>query len=151
MRCDIFSWLVEKGYTFPFACRDVAVKMSSLGRAQSWPLLAGNAAAAAAAAAVGGGGDASKGGGGAGGARVTQLQARRLLCRHYYLEGGWGWVVATCSVLVHVLAHGLQLSCSQLVAPATRKFQVAAVHPAGEQCRYFCTVRYDGDAKSTQR
>lgn len=94
--------------------------MSSLSRAQSWPLLAGNAAVAA---------EASKGH--VPGARVTQLQARRLLCRHYYLEGGWGWVVATCSVLVHILSHGIQLSCSQLITPASRKFQVAAIHPAG--------------------
>lgn len=60
-----------------------------------------------------------------------QIQARRFLCRHYYPEGGWGWVVAVCAVLVHVLNHGVQLSCSQLVEPAAFKFQVAAVYPAG--------------------
>jgi len=31
------------------------------------------------------------------------------LSRHYYPEGGWGWVVVGCSVGVHVLNHGLQL------------------------------------------
>lgn len=95
---------------------------SSLSRAQSWPLLAANAAAAA---------ETSKGT--VPGARAAQLQARRLLCRHYYLEGGWGWVVTTCSVLVHILSHGMQLACSQLVTPASRKFQVPAIHAAGKR------------------
>ncbi|KAJ9591212.1 hypothetical protein L9F63_002283, partial [Diploptera punctata] len=40
---------------------------------------------------------------------TTTTQARRLLWRHYYPEGGWGWVVVGCSVGVHVLNHGLQL------------------------------------------
>ncbi|KAJ9591210.1 hypothetical protein L9F63_002281 [Diploptera punctata] len=31
------------------------------------------------------------------------------LSRHYYPEGGWGWIVIGCTVGVHVLNHGLQL------------------------------------------
>jgi hypothetical protein len=27
--------------------------------------------------------------------------------QHYYPEGGWGWVVVACSVLVQILCHGL--------------------------------------------
>ncbi|GLV44007.1 hypothetical protein CBL_12697 [Carabus blaptoides fortunei] len=94
--------------------------MSSLSRAQSWPLLAGAPAVADA---------ATRGGATAHSTRALN-QARRLLCRHYYLEGGWGWVVATCGLLVHVLSHGLQLACSQLVTPAAKKFQVAPLHAA---------------------
>ncbi|RZB40309.1 hypothetical protein BDFB_010004 [Asbolus verrucosus] len=62
------------------------------------------------------------------------LDARKTttLRRHYYLEGGWGWVVVVCSVLVHVLNHGVQLSCSQLVLPGAEKFKVETVHFAGE-------------------
>lgn len=101
--------------------------MSSLSRAQSWPLLAGAGGPVAA-------GETGSRGPVAPGARAAQLQARRLLCRHYYLEGGWGWVVAICSVLVHILSHGVQLSCSQLVTPASRKFQVQPVHAAGKLC-----------------
>ncbi|XP_015840591.1 monocarboxylate transporter 12 isoform X1 [Tribolium castaneum] len=61
------------------------------------------------------------------------LDARKTttLRRHYYLEGGWGWVVVVCSVLVHVLNHGVQLSCSQLVLPGADKFKVETVHFAG--------------------
>ncbi|XP_015840595.1 monocarboxylate transporter 12 isoform X3 [Tribolium castaneum] len=90
--------------------------MSSLSRAQSWPLLSGAAPVEDARQAA---------------ARTSQIQARRLLCRHYYPEGGWGWIVATCAVLVHIVNHGFQLSCSQLVAPAAFKFHVPPVYPAG--------------------
>ncbi|KAJ8962372.1 hypothetical protein NQ318_018356 [Aromia moschata] len=58
------------------------------------------------------------------------IQARRLLCRHYYPEGGWGWVIAVCAVLVHIINHGFQISCSQLVAPAAFKFHVPKTDPA---------------------
>ncbi|KAK9717003.1 hypothetical protein QE152_g24414 [Popillia japonica] len=90
--------------------------MSSLSRAQSWPLL-GSAPAEEAARQAN--------------ARAAQIQARRLLCRHYYLEGGWGWVIAVCAFLVQILNHGVQLSCSQLVVPASSKFQVKSIYPAG--------------------
>ncbi|KAG5875831.1 hypothetical protein JTB14_007253 [Gonioctena quinquepunctata] len=89
--------------------------MSSLSRAQSWPLLSGAVPVE----------DARP-------AKSSQIQARRLLCRHYYPEGGWGWVVAVCALLVNVINHGVQLSCSQLVAPASFKFQVHPVYPSGE-------------------
>lgn len=61
------------------------------------------------------------------------LDARKTttLRRHYYPEGGWGWVVVVCAVLVHVINHGVQLSSSQLVFPGVDKFKVEAVHFAG--------------------
>lgn len=91
--------------------------MSSLSRAQSWPLLSAAAPAEEVRQTT---------------TRATQIQARRFLCRHYYPEGGWGWIIAVCALLVHVLNHGVQLSCSQLVAPAAFKFHVPAIHPAGK-------------------
>lgn len=62
------------------------------------------------------------------------LDARKAytLRRHYYPEGGWGWIVIVVTVLVHVLNHGLQLACSQLVIPAAQKFKTDPVHVAGE-------------------
>lgn len=62
------------------------------------------------------------------------LDARKAttLRRHYYPEGGWGWVIIVCTVLVHVLNHGLQLSCSQLTMPAAEKFKTRPVHVAGK-------------------
>nr|CAI5821336.1 unnamed protein product [Callosobruchus analis] len=61
------------------------------------------------------------------------LDARKAatLRRHYYPEGGWGFIVAVCGVLVHVLNHGLQLGCSQMVSPGVEKFKVDRVHFAG--------------------
>ncbi|KAI4486013.1 hypothetical protein M0804_006502 [Polistes exclamans] len=52
-----------------------------------------------------------------------QVQARRLMCRHYYPEGGWGWVVTVVGTLVHLLGPGLQLSVpATLALSATVKF-----------------------------
>ncbi|XP_071051671.1 monocarboxylate transporter 12-like isoform X1 [Onthophagus taurus] len=61
------------------------------------------------------------------------LDARKVttLRRHYYPEGGWGWVIVACSLLVHVLNHGIQVSSSQLVLPASTKFKTLPVHVAG--------------------
>ncbi|KAG7201415.1 hypothetical protein KM043_004175 [Ampulex compressa] len=62
-----------------------------------------------------------------------QVQARRLLCRHYYTEGGWGWVVTVVGTLVHLLGPGLQLSIpATLARPATVKFYHHPLHTAGE-------------------
>lgn len=44
------------------------------------------------------------------------------LCRHYYTEGGWGWMVISASVMVQILNHGLQLSSGVLLDPAAAKF-----------------------------
>lgn len=55
----------------------------------------------------------------------TVLDARKVatLSRHYYPEGGWGWVILGCSVMVHVLNHGLQLSFGMLVLPINLRFK----------------------------
>lgn len=65
------------------------------------------------------------------------MQARRFLCRHYYPEGGWGWVVTVVGTLVHLLGSGLQLSVPATVAlPAKAKFYHHPLHTAGES-RHF--------------
>uniref|UniRef100_A0A8W7PWH2 Uncharacterized protein n=1 Tax=Anopheles coluzzii TaxID=1518534 RepID=A0A8W7PWH2_ANOCL len=50
------------------------------------------------------------------------MAARRLLCRRYYPEGGWGWVVIVVGILVHTMTHGLQLSYGPLMANVMRYF-----------------------------
>lgn len=62
------------------------------------------------------------------------LDARKVttLRRHYYPEGGWGWVIIVCTVMVHILNHGIQLSCSQMVFPGSEKFKIAPLHFAGK-------------------
>uniref|UniRef100_A0A182YF00 Monocarboxylate transporter n=1 Tax=Anopheles stephensi TaxID=30069 RepID=A0A182YF00_ANOST len=110
--------------------------MSSLIRALSWPLISQS---------QGGGGPGGPGGPGspidgldglgngaghckkAGGIPPSPtfqqlMAARRLLCRRYYPEGGWGWVVIVVGVLVHTMTHGLQLSYGPLMASVMRYF-----------------------------
>ena len=51
------------------------------------------------------------------------------LSRHYYPEGGWGWVVAGCSVGVHVLNNGLQLGGGAvLLSAAASTFHTSATN-----------------------
>jgi hypothetical protein len=47
-------------------------------------------------------------------------RASATIRQHYYLEGGWGWVVVCCALIISVLVHGLQLSFGvlQLAVPA---------------------------------
>lgn len=51
-------------------------------------------------------------------------ETRRLLRRHYYPEGGWGWVVVTASVIVQALNHGLQLSVGVFLPFTGGRFDV---------------------------
>ncbi|XP_011860791.1 PREDICTED: uncharacterized protein LOC105557961 [Vollenhovia emeryi] len=63
----------------------------------------------------------------------NQVQAKQLLCRRYYPEGGWGWVVTFVGTLVHILGPGLQFSIPATVAlPAKVKFYHHPWHTAGE-------------------
>lgn len=64
------------------------------------------------------------------GSPVLTLDTRKkaTLGRHYYPEGGWGWVVVTCSVVVHLLGHGLQLSWPVMQQAASSKFAVHISH-----------------------
>jgi len=62
-----------------------------------------------------------------------QVQAKQLLWRHYYPEGGWGWVITFVGTLVHILGPGLQFSIPAAVAlPAKVKFYHHPWHTAGE-------------------
>lgn len=60
----------------------------------------------------------------------TVLDPRKVatLSRHYYPEGGWGWVVLGCCVIVHVLNHGLQLSFGMLIVPINLRFKSVYEH-----------------------
>ncbi|KAG8292854.1 hypothetical protein J6590_030315 [Homalodisca vitripennis] len=45
------------------------------------------------------------------------------LSRHYYPEGGWGWVIVCVSVAVHTLNHGVQLAWPVAVTSTALKFR----------------------------
>lgn len=60
------------------------------------------------------------------------IAARRLICRRYYPEGNWGWVIIFVGVVVNVLTHGLQLSAFSFLMPAGHRFKVTGVEVTGE-------------------
>lgn len=107
---------------------DSSTSRSTLkGRARSWPLLVQP--------------DGSKE------AREPHLglpspvaQVRRLLWRHYYPEGGWGYIVVACCVLVQMLNHGLQLSYGVLTETICQRFEVG-LQETGEHFKDLQTIR----------
>lgn len=56
------------------------------------------------------------------GGLVAELRQLLTLKQHYYPEGGWGWVVVTCSLVVQILTHGLQLGSGVLVPETVNRF-----------------------------
>lgn len=79
-----------------------------------------------------------------GGQRANNVQRsqgdfRQLLTlkQHYYPEGGWGWVIIFCAVIVQMLTHGLQVGSGVLVSQCIRTFGVNIVYLAGRIEFYF--------------
>lgn len=74
-------------------------------------------------------------------AQRSQGDFRQLLTlkQHYYPEGGWGWVIVFCAVIVQTLTHGLQVGSGMLASQCVRRFGVAVVYPAGRT--EFCSFR----------
>jgi len=55
----------------------------------------------------------------------TAINARKkiTLNKHYYPEGGWGYVIILITILVHLISHGLQLASGLLMSPAMTRFE----------------------------
>ncbi|XP_071567624.1 uncharacterized protein [Temnothorax nylanderi] len=55
----------------------------------------------------------------------TVINARKkiTLNKHYYPEGGWGYVIIIITILVHLISHGLQLASGLLMSPAMARFE----------------------------
>lgn len=56
---------------------------------------------------------------------LTALNAWKkiTLRKHYYPEGGWGYVIVIITILVHLISHGLQLASGLLMSPAMTQFE----------------------------
>jgi hypothetical protein len=55
------------------------------------------------------------------------IAARRLICRRYYPEGGFGYVILFVGIVVNVFTHGLQLSAWSFLMAAAQRFKVSEV------------------------
>lgn len=51
--------------------------------------------------------------------------------QHYYPEGGWGWVITFCCLVVNILTTGLQLSYGVLVPELVKHCQEFATPERG--------------------
>ena len=102
--------------------------MASLIRALSWPLIS-TSPIEATDKNCNGNNKLANGKNGAKHAPTFQqlIAARRLICRRYYPEGAWGWVIIFVGVVVNVLTHGLQLSAYSFLLPAGQRFKVSEV------------------------
>lgn len=57
--------------------------------------------------------------------------------QHYYPEGGWGWLVLFCAVLVQCLAHGLHGAAGVLWPEVQRRFPRAPYMHTGALALYY--------------
>lgn len=80
-------------------------------------------------------GSFSDGGQQPGNAQRSQGDFRQLLTlkQHYYPEGGWGWVIVCCAMLVQTLTHGLQVGSGVLIPECIRKFGSGAILLSGRK------------------
>jgi len=95
----------------------------------------------------GGGGVDTNGGGGVAAADTCPLaplsaRKRATLQRHYYPEGGWGWVIVATAVAVHVINHGLQLSAAVMLRPAADKHGQPVVNTGQWANIFFIILHY---------
>lgn len=66
------------------------------------------------------------------GGLVAELRQLLTLKQHYYPEGGWGWVVVVCSLIVQILTHGLHFGSGVLVCETVNKFGKEVTMQAGK-------------------
>lgn len=69
------------------------------------------------------------------------MAARRLICRRYYPEAGFGWIVMFVGLIVNTFTHGLQLSAIFFLLPASIRFKADEMDCLGK-C-LLMSVNYD--------
>jgi hypothetical protein len=81
------------------------------------------------------------------------IAARRLICRRYYPEGSFGWIILFVGLVVNVLTHGLQLCAIFLLMPASKRFKVDEVDCFGKWYFKVITnlVNYDTHIKENEK
>ncbi|XP_058063354.1 uncharacterized protein LOC131213344 [Anopheles bellator] len=66
---------------------------------------------------------------------VADLRQLITLKQHYYPEGGWGWLVTYIGIVIHCIAHGLQLSAGVLLLQTANFFPHVTVAAGECLCR----------------
>lgn len=70
---------------------------------------------------------------GRGGAGQTEDPSKReTIGRHYYPEGGWGWVVVVMALMVQVVAHGLHQAGGVMLLHTLAKFPESSLLAASK-------------------
>lgn len=59
------------------------------------------------------------------------LVCSNTIKQHYYPEGGWGWLIVVCAVVVQCLNHGIQLSWGIIELEVRKKFVKATLTDTG--------------------
>jgi hypothetical protein len=81
------------------------------------------------------------------------IAARRLICRRYYPEGNFGYVILFVAFVVNTLTHGLQLSAYFFLMPSGKRFKVDEVKCLGKCLPYSFRkrVNYDIHVRSSNQ
>lgn len=58
------------------------------------------------------------------------------LKQHYYPEGGWGWIIVCCGLIVQTLSHGLHTAGGVFVPECIRRFGPPIAQQAGNKNKY---------------
>lgn len=62
---------------------------------------------------------------------------KETIGRHYYPEGGWGWVVLLMALLVHIASHGLHQAAGVLLVHTLKTFPESSLISASKS-RFLC-------------
>ncbi|KAG5862166.1 hypothetical protein JTB14_025553 [Gonioctena quinquepunctata] len=62
---------------------------------------------------------------------VADLRQLLTLKQHYYPEGGWGWVVLVCGVIIHILSQGFLSSGGYFYLEILKRFGLGVKEPTG--------------------
>ena len=78
-----------------------------------------------------------------GNSTIPEDEAKKpTIGRHYYPEGGWGWLVLVAAICVHILSHGLHLAGGTFLDCVGEKFPLASPLSRGEYIQiYAITAR----------
>lgn len=74
------------------------------------------------------------------------MRTRKLLIVFFFSEGGWGWIIVVVGFLVHILSHGLQLSCGVLLGSIATQYDETFIN-SGELFFFVSVIFEEGEVK----